>query len=45
VPEATIVVFTGRDGLETAARNVGADLLISKPRLEALWPAIREARH
>jgi DNA-binding NarL/FixJ family response regulator len=43
-PNATIVIFTGRTGLETAARNVGADAYIEKPALDAVWPAIREVR-
>jgi ActR/RegA family two-component response regulator len=43
-PEATIVIFTGRRGLGTAARNVGADAYVEKPALEAVWPAVREAR-
>jgi ActR/RegA family two-component response regulator len=43
-PEATIVIFTGRTGLGTAARNVGADAYVEKPALDAVWPAVREAR-
>lgn len=44
VPEATIVVFTARAGLEEASRNVGVDVYVEKPHLDALWPAIRAAR-
>ena len=44
VPDATIVVFTGRTGLREAARNVGADVYVEKPALDDLWPAIRGAR-
>ena len=44
VPDATIVVFTGRKGLQTAALNAGADACIEKPALDAVWPAIRQAR-
>ena len=44
LPDATIVVFTGRAGLEEASRNAGADVYIEKPHVEALWPAIREVR-
>jgi DNA-binding NarL/FixJ family response regulator len=44
VPEATIVIFTGRTGLRTAAENAGADAYVEKPALDAVWPAIREVR-
>ena len=44
VPEATIVIFTGVQGLGQAARNAGADVCIEKPHLDAVWPAIRAAR-
>ena len=44
VPEATIVIFTGVQGLSGAALNVGADACIEKPAFDAVWPAIREAR-
>jgi DNA-binding NarL/FixJ family response regulator len=44
VPEATIVIFTGRAGLRAAARNVGADACIEKPALDEVWPAIRAIR-
>jgi DNA-binding NarL/FixJ family response regulator len=44
VPEATIVLFTARAGLEEASRDVGADVYVEKPHIDALWPAIREAR-
>lgn len=44
LPDATIVVFTGRAGLEAASRKAGADVYIEKPHVEALWPAIREVR-
>ena len=44
LPETTIVIFTGVQGLARAARNVGADVCIQKPDLDAVWPAIREAR-
>jgi DNA-binding NarL/FixJ family response regulator len=44
VPAATILIFTGRKGLRTAAQNVGADAYVEKPALDAVWPAIREAR-
>jgi DNA-binding NarL/FixJ family response regulator len=43
-PNATIVIFTGKSGLGTAARNAGADAYIEKPALDAVWPAIREVR-
>jgi DNA-binding NarL/FixJ family response regulator len=43
-PNATIVIFTGRLGLGTAARNAGADAYIEKLALDAVWPAIREVR-
>lgn len=44
LPEATMVIFTGWQGLEPAARNVGADLTIEKPAFDQLWPAIRSHR-
>ena len=44
LPETTIVIFTGVQGLGRAARNVGADVCIEKPDLDAVWPAIRAAR-
>jgi DNA-binding NarL/FixJ family response regulator len=44
VPDATIVIFTGGRGLRTAAGNVGADVYVEKPALDAIWPAIREVR-
>ena len=44
LPETTIVIFTGVQGLGRAARNVGADVCIEKPDLDAVWLAIREAR-
>ena len=45
IPDATIAIFTGRRGLQTAARNAGADVLVEKPApLDALWSAIREYR-
>jgi CheY-like chemotaxis protein len=43
-PNATIVIFTGRRGLGTAARNAGADAYVEKPALDELWPTIREVR-
>jgi DNA-binding NarL/FixJ family response regulator len=44
VPDATIVIFTGRRGLRTAAVNAGADAYVEKPALEEVWSAIRDAR-
>ena len=44
VPEATIVLFTAKAGLETASHDAGVDLYVEKPFVEALWPAIRKAR-
>jgi DNA-binding NarL/FixJ family response regulator len=44
LPDATMVIFTGWQGLEPAARNVGADLTIEKPAIETIWPAIRAHR-
>ena len=44
VPEATIVIFTDRTGLGTAARNAGADAYVEKPAVDAVWAAIREVR-
>ena len=44
VPDATIVIFTGVQGLGHAARNAGADVCIEKPHLDDIWPAIRAAR-
>jgi CheY-like chemotaxis protein len=44
LPEATIVIFTGRHGLGVAARNAGADAYVEKPDFAAVWPAVREAR-
>ena len=43
-PNATIVIFTGRSGLGTAARNAGADAYIEKPAINELFPTIREVR-
>ena len=44
VPDATIVIFTGQTGRQTAALNAGADAYVEKPALSAVWPAIREVR-
>jgi ActR/RegA family two-component response regulator len=44
LPEATIVLFTGWEGLETSAHNLGVDVFIQKPNIEAIWPAVRRAR-
>lgn len=44
VPDATIVIFSGRSGLATSASNVGADLYIEKPNAADLFPAIRASR-
>ena len=44
VPDATIVIFTGQTGRQTAAINAGADAYVEKPALADVWPAIREVR-
>jgi DNA-binding NarL/FixJ family response regulator len=44
VPSATIVLFTGWPGLDTAASRAGVDVLVEKPRISEIWPAVREAR-
>ena len=44
VPGMTVVLFTGWEGLEIAAANVGVDLLVQKPEIESIWPAIRRFR-
>lgn len=44
VPAATIVLFTGWPGLSTAARHAGVDVLVEKPRISAIWTAVREVR-
>lgn len=44
VPDATIAVFTGRDGFDVASRSAGADVYVEKPHVHELWPAIRQSR-
>lgn len=44
VPEATIVLFTAKAGLDVASHNSGVDLYIEKPHVDKLWPAIRQVR-
>jgi len=35
---------TGWEGLDIAAANVGVDVLVRKPEIESIWPAIRRLR-
>ena len=42
--DATIVVFTGWHGMEAAARTAGADAVVEKPDIDAIWHAVRRVR-
>jgi DNA-binding NarL/FixJ family response regulator len=43
VHDLIIIVFSGQEGLGTAAGRVGADAYIEKPEIDAIWPAIHAA--
>ena len=43
-PLTTIALFTARQGLATAARNAGVDVLVEKPHVDELWALVRSAR-
>ena len=44
VPGLIVVLFTAWDGLETAAHNVGVDVLVHKPDVDGIWTGIRQLR-
>jgi DNA-binding NarL/FixJ family response regulator len=43
IPKATVAVFSGGEIPGGPANDLG-DVWVQKPHLDALWPAIREAR-
>ena len=43
-PDTVIVMFTGLDGIADSALDAGADVCITKPDMDALWPATRRQR-